>query len=245
MIKKIIEQNEIFSFKKRDIYSLRIISLLKAYGTSYDFASFYCCFDSQENIVAIISQLDSDFTVSHTEINKDIEEEISVFIQTCGYSSVLTDNDISLFGEKNYEYGIVMESTKKSEFNLANVVIDEYPKLMDIFNLENYDKWSFESWYVDLSHRIRHGTAKAYALRVNNDIVSSALFSSIYEDNAILSSVLTEPEYRGNGYATSLVSHMSCDIKGKIYLMREQDKNERFYQKLGFKNSGIWRMYKK
>lgn len=244
MIKKTEQENDIYSFSKQDIYSLRIKSLLKAYGTSYDFASFYCCYDENSNITAIISRLDNDFTVSHLELSKENEIEISAFIQAVGYESVLTDDSIELFDSKKIEYGEVMESIKKAEFATQSCDIDEYPKLMDIFDLENYDSWNFDAWYVDLSHRIRHDAAKAYALYVNEEIASSAVFSSIYNQNAILSSVLTKAEFRRQGYATALVSHMICDVKGKVYLMREKDKNESFYSKLGFVNTGIWRIYK-
>lgn len=244
MIKKTEQEDEIYSFIKDDIYSLRIKSLLKAYGMSYDFVSFYCCYDMNSNIIAIISRLDNDFTVSCLKLNKETEEEISAFIETVGYESVLTDDSINLFNGK-FEYGEVMESVKKSEFSLPDgAEIDEYPKLMDIFDLENYDNWNFDAWYVDLNHRIRHNCAKAYALCVDEEIASSAVFSSIYNHNAILSSVLTKAEFRGNGYATALVSHMICDVKGTVYLMRENNKNESFYKKLGFVNTGIWRMYK-
>lgn len=248
MIKKIEKEseNEIYSFDIEDIYAVRIKALLKAYGTSYDFASFYCCYDDSSNIYAIISRLDNDYTVCHLAVCKDNEDEISAFIQACGYESVLTDDCINLFNSNCFDSGEVMESVKKAEFSLPNgAEIDEYPKLMDIFDLENYDSWNFDAWYVDLSHRIRHNTAKAYALCINDEIMSSAVFSSIYDSKAILSSVLTKPQYRGYGFATALVSRMICDIKGKVYLMREKNKNRLFYEKLGFNNTGIWRMYKR
>ena len=75
-------------------------------------------------------------------------------------------------------------------------------------------------------------------------MVSSGIFSSIWENDAILSSVKTVPEYRNLGYGSVLVSEMMCDIKGTVYLMREKNKNEQFYKKLGFENIGTWRMFK-
>ena len=79
---------------------------------------------------------------------------------------------------------------------------------------------------------------------VNDEIVSSGIFSSIYNNDAILTSVSTVPEFRRMGYGSALVSAMICDIKGKVYLMRDKNKNEKFYKKLGFENMGYWRMYK-
>ena len=72
----------------------------------------------------------------------------------------------------------------------------------------------------------------------------SAIFSSIYNDDAILTAVKTQPEFRRMGYASALVSYMIGDIKGSTYLMREMGKNEEFYKNLGFINIGKWRLYK-
>ena len=110
--------------------------------------------------------------------------------------------------------------------------------------MEDYSSVDFESWYVDVSHRIRHGAAKAVTLNINGEIISSGIFSSIYNNDAILTAVSTQSEFRRMGYASALVSAMVCDIKGKVYLMRDKNKNEEFYKKLGFENIGYWRMYK-
>lgn len=245
MIKKITDENLILSFgDKEDIYSIRIKALVKAYSTSYDFASFYALYNDDGIICAVISRLDNDFTVYHNRLTSRDELEISSFLCACTYSSVLTDDKISLANMADFDYGYVMKSTKKFELSAPFAEIDEYPKLMDLFDLESYDKWDFNAWYVDLSHRIRHNTAKAYALKINDELVASGVFSSIYNNSAILSSVLTQPPFRGLGYGSALVSKMIGDIRGDVYIMREKDKNESFYNKLGFENIGIWRMYK-
>lgn len=244
MIKKVTDENEIYDFNCDDIYSVRIKSLLAAYGTNYDFATFYCCYNGDNKKVSIISKLDNDFTVCYKDCDNEDFEEISDFINIIGYNSVLTDDRFIFKENEKYDTGAVMVTEKKVEISLPYAEIDEFPKLMDIYNLDDFDNWDFEAWYVDLSHRIRHKTAKAYALKVNDEIVSSAIFSSIYNSNAILTSVQTDPVFRKMGYASALVSNMICDIKGKVYLMREKEKNENFYEKLGFENNGIWRMYK-
>ncbi len=239
MIKRIENIDELSEFYNKDIYSIRILSLLKAYGTSYDFASFYKQTDDNGNITAIISRLDSDLTISYQ--NADHNELIE-FIDAIGYSSCLCSG-LDGYHQK-CDDGIIMKTVKKAEISIAYVEIDEYPRLMDLFDFENYESAQFESWYVDVSHRIRHNCAKAYALKVNDEIISSAIFSSIYNNDAILTSVQTLPEFRRMGYGSMLVSEMIGDIRGSVYLMREKDKNESFYKKLGFENTGIWRMYK-
>ena len=60
MIKLIDNPDEFDTFNKDDIFFIRIMSLLKAYSTEYNFALFYKQIDESENITAIISRLDND-----------------------------------------------------------------------------------------------------------------------------------------------------------------------------------------
>ncbi|MCM1114445.1 MAG: GNAT family N-acetyltransferase [Clostridium sp.] len=239
MIKIVDDEACIYAFDKTDLFSIRIKALLKSYGTSYDFASFYVQY-IDSHITAVLSKLDNDFTVSYTD-DADINE-IWEFVNVIGYNSVLCDYNFSTDGA--FDWGDIMVTKSKTEIFIPYTELDEFPKLMDLFNYNDYDAADFESWYVDISHRVRHNTAKAYTLKVNDEIISSGIFSSIYNNDAVLTAVQTEPQFRRMGYGSALVSAMIGDIKGKVYLMREHNKNEEFYKKLGFINIGKWRMYK-
>lgn len=100
--------------------------------------------------------------------------ELEDFFTRIGFNSILGDDELAL--SFSYDYGIVMSTNKKVEKIINYATIDEYPKLMDLFNLEDYSTADFESWYVDVSHRIRHSCAKAVTLNVNDEIVSSGIF---------------------------------------------------------------------
>lgn len=240
MIELIEEKSQLDGFDLMDIYSVRILSLLNAYGCKYPFVRFYRQVDENKNITAIISYLDNDVTVSFlSEANKG---EITEFLTVVGYSSVLCDGALSV--SSDYESGIVMKSARCIEISMPYIRIDEYPPLFDLYNFIDYGESNFEAWYVDLNHRIRHNAAKAFTLNVNGEIISSAIFSSIYENNSVLTGVQTKPEFRRMGYGSALVSAMCCDFGGNVYLMRESERNEAFYKKLGFENTGKWRIYK-
>lgn len=240
MIELIEEESQFNGFDVTDIYSVRILSLLNAYGCKYPFARFYRQIDDNGTITAIISYLDHDATISFSD-DADLNE-LSEFISVIGFSSVLCDERLSVSAD--YESGIVMKSTKSIEISMSYITIDEYPPLFDLYNFIDYGESNFEAWYVDINHRIRHNTAKAVTLNVNDEIISSAIFSSIYENNAVLTGVQTKPEFRKMGYGSALVSSMCCDFGGTVYLMRENGRNESFYKKLGFENIGKWRIYK-
>lgn len=239
MIEKIEDINELDSWKIRDIYTIRILALLESYGTKYHFATFYKqTIDGK--ITAIISKLDNDVTLS---VDDGFDNtEIVHFMCVTGYNTLLCDDRPVL--SSRFEEGIVMECITKREAVMQGAVIDEYPKLMDLYNFVDYEGQDFKAWYVDISHRVRHGTARAYTLEVSDEIISSGILSSIYEKYAILTAVRTVDEFRRMGYGSTLVTTICSDINGPVYIMRDANRNESFYTKLGFKNIGKWRMYK-
>lgn len=239
MIEKIESTKQIEDWTSSDIYTIRILSLLKSYGTKYNFATFYRqVIDGR--ITAIISRLDNDFTLSVADGFDN--EEIVRFLCVTGYSSLLCSDKPLL--SSRYEEGVVMRCDKKHEKSMQGVHIDEYPKLMDLYNFVDYEGQDFKAWYVDISHRVRHKTAKAYTLNVNDEIISSGILSSIFDSSAILTAVRTSDEFRRMGYGSLLVSHIVSDVKGTVYIMRDKELNESFYTRLGFENTGIWRIYK-
>lgn len=241
MIKQINDETQFDNYSITDIFSVRILSLLGAYGCKYSFARFYMQVNDSESITAILSVLDKDVTVSYDENSAD-KEEIAEFVSVLGYETVLCSELPISCGA--CESGAVMQTDKTVELPNPFGAVNAYPNLFELYNFINYGTNSFDAWYVDINHRIRHGFAKAFTLEIGGEIISSAIFSSIHNKNAILTAVRTKPELRGMGYASSLISLICSDFGGTVYLMRENGKNESFYKKLGFKNTGIWRIYK-
>ncbi len=101
----------------------------------------------------------------------------------------------------------------------------------------------YEYWYTDFNYRIRHNGAKLYLIVNENRIISSSVLSFIYDSNAVLSGVKTSIDMRNKGYGSLLIKHILNDFSGNIYLMREKDKNYTFYNNIGFKDVGTWKIY--
>lgn len=239
MVEIINDASLIDAWKIRDIYSVKILSLLKSYGTKYNFATFYRQIIDGK-ITAILSRLDNDFTLS---VSDDFDDaELIHFFCVIGFNTI-TCSDKFQFGAK-FEEGAVMSSSSKRDCTMTSAVIDEYPKLMDLYNFVDYDNQDFKSWYVDISHRVRHKTAKAYTLNVDGVIISSGILSSIIDGYSILTGVRTDDEFRCMGYGSCLVQNICSDVTGTVYIMRDMNQNESFYTKLGFNNIGKWRIYK-
>ncbi len=240
MIELLDENFSTLSYSKKDIFSVKIFSLLKAYGTKYPFIRFYAQ-KNEDTVTAVICILDNDIILSFIDDLAD-SQELKEFVSVMGFSTLLCDDSFKI--DYPFDSGIVMSSARKIEIPCKCTAVDEYPYLFDLFNFVDYSGVDFESWYVDISHRIRHGCAKAVTLNIDGEIISSAIFSSVFDNDAVLTAVQTRPEYRKSGYGSALVSAMCCDVTGTVYLMREKNKNESFYKKLFFENTGKWRIYK-
>ncbi len=239
MIEIINSPEQFNEWTKRDIYSIRVLSLLESYGTKYHFATFYRQIIDGK-ITAILSRLDNDITLALDD-GFDNAEFVRFFCIT-GHGAILCDPAFE-FGAK-YDEGMIMACNNKHDSVMAGVEIDEYPKLMDLFNFVDYGSQDFKAWYVDISHRVRHNTAKAYTLNFDGNIISSGILSSIYDGYGVLTAVRTADNLRRMGYGGHLVSYICSDVKKSVYIMREMDINEEFYTKLGFENIGVWRMYR-
>ncbi|MBQ9516741.1 MAG: GNAT family N-acetyltransferase [Eubacterium sp.] len=239
MIEKIQNETEFDCWQQRDIFTVRILSLLKSYGCKYQFATYFKQV-VDDKVTAIMSKLDGDFTLSLTD-DADQEELVHFFCVT-GYTSI-TCSDGFLLGSR-YEEGVVMHSDAKMDYSLVGITLDEYPKLMDLFNFVDYNSQDFKSWYVDISHRVRHGTAKAYTLCIDDTIIASGILSAIIDGHAILTAVRCESEFRGMGYGSALVSAICNDVAGRVHLMRDEGMHEDFYKRLGFTDDGKWRIYR-
>lgn len=239
MIERILTPDAFEDWENRDIFSVRILALLKSYGCKYEFAKFFKQTVGGK-ITAIISKLDHDVTLS--VMDGFDRNELVHFFCISGYASIVCSDSFDM--NSNFDCGYIMSCNQKREASMQGIAIDEFPKLMDLYNFVDYDGQDFKAWYVDISHRVRHGTAKAYTLTVDSNIISSGILSSIIDGYAVLTAVRTADDFRRMGYGSTLVKHICSDVTGTVYIMRSKDLNEKFYTKIGFENIGIWRMYK-
>ena len=134
MIERITDESEFEPWESRDIFTVRILSLLKSYGCKYQFATYFKQVVDGK-ITAIMSKLDGDFTLSITD-GADCDELVHFFCVT-GYTSI-TCSDKFILGSR-YDEGVVMYSDAKMDYSLVGVTVDEYPKLMDLFNFVDYN----------------------------------------------------------------------------------------------------------
>ncbi len=99
----------------------------------------------------------------------------------------------------------------------------------------------FEPFYLDMSHKLRHGTALACTEYRNGGLAGCAVVSSISRKAAILSALAVRPQFRRQGIGGALVKRTEECFPGKtLYVFREKEKNREFYKKMGYGKTDTW-----
>ncbi len=221
-------------------FGIRMAAALKSYGTDCRFADFWLIFND-DRVIGAISKLDGDLTLCADEIS----EEIVTFISTVGYQTITAEKSLLCsLGFDSFEcQGAIMRYEGTESLDSSDLV-DISPSIMAVCRLllecegEGIRVGQLDRFYTDLSLRVRRGTAICYALQ-NKGV---AIVSAITDGGAIIGGVAVRKSERKNGIGSVLVKRLLSDLPKdkKIYLLRLENENERFYKRLGFENVGGW-----
>lgn len=233
MISLLEKSKEIIYPKKEGYIEAKIRAVYLSYGNKYPFLSFWQGKNSGK-ITSIICKFEDNVFLSAS--NNANYDELKEFLSVIGFSSLQAEEKVL----KNLKYlHFKKYSVLKNENNAAPIITDdiiENPPLKEVYSIlfkeknNNITPIPFEGWYVDISHRIRHGTAKTVIC--NN---SAAVISHITENSALLGGIATLSVSRNNGYASRLINYLKNEYKGKNLFAATDENTENFYIKNGFK----------
>lgn len=99
----------------------------------------------------------------------------------------------------------------------------------------------FQAFYLDISHRMRHGAAYGAVRYQEGRLVGCGLVSAVTEEAALLSALAVEAGFRGRGLGSGIVEEI-CRVMGdrSVYVLRADGQNEGFYERMGFYPCGRW-----
>ncbi|MGN0558051.1 MAG: GNAT family N-acetyltransferase [Acutalibacteraceae bacterium] len=234
-------------------YMCRIMSVYNAYGANMSFSDFWCQYDDKNKVSSAVCRIDNQVTLYTTE-NSDIAE-IADFIAFLKPFSILCDDSIGLkLDSYSKQSGMVLKYNSDSVKNKSeqSIKVIKNPDIKKLYILlkstdfENFTNVDFESFYLDLSHKIRHSCARAYAVFDGDKIISCAVVPFETQDCAIINAVATDINYRRKGIASSLLKSIISELQSEnksIYIYREMNKNTKFYKGLNFCEKSVWSEY--
>ncbi len=222
MIKRIENDDELMALPNKGIEANKIRSMYLAYGLKYDFCRFY----RQDN--CFLCSLDGSFVICGdvTDIN-----ELSQFLCMNGFSDVFCSESVGVELSKLLNAECSFVNMMKYSGNDYYVSVNTEPKLSEVYDIlkDGFDI-DFEPWYLDMSHRVRHGISKCYTL----DNSATVTVQYCLNNEALISQVATKKDARGQGKASDIVKAVSSLLNpNKIYVLCE-DKLVPFYQKTGY-----------
>ena len=112
--------------------------------------------------------------------------------------------------------------------------IERDPPLSEIYAIVGkVFGFEFEPWYLDMSHRIRHGVSRCRRLEGSALVIQHEI-----NGEALISQVATLPGQRGRGFASRLLSAACAELSDSEVFILCEDKLIPFYRNNGFEVCG-------
>ncbi len=211
--------------------AIRIESLKLAYGLHTSFLRFYA--DGEGRLASIM-----DGYVIFYSPDGLPEEWESFFRLLPDIQTLYTDEEtgrkiVKLF-DLPYKSGDVMRLTKERGVTTAL----ETPALEPLYDLLKrvFPEYTpFNSWYVDISHRLRHNNCRIATILHNKQPIACAMTIAEGSSAVIIGGVATDKAYRGQGLAQQCIEKLLAAIAQKtVFIAPVDDYAERYYTRFGF-----------
>lgn len=208
---------------KFDIFGGKILALAVGYGFSYPFARFF----------AAENALICDYYGEGVLWGK-ADEECAEFISAAGFKSIITSADNSDFWGQPSAVSLIMSRNGGGACaDTSRLRTDTpYNEVYEIMS-EGFEM-SFENWYPDACHMVRHGISTIYTL----DSAAAVQRMFTIKNTTLLSLVSVKKNCRGKGLGKRLITAVCADCSNsRIYVICEPKLNN-FYNSCGFAECG-------
>lgn len=230
MIERIYSEGQLSELPANGVEAQKIRALFRAYGGGYDFCRFFR--QRSPDGSTYFSALDSSFVISGGA-GADYAE-IAQFLNIHGFSDVFCSEEAGIQLEKLLAAFFTRVDLMEYSCEKADVSCQEILRGLEI---SPSDIWKiigtrfeiqFEPWYLDMSHRVRHGISTCFS-----DGKAALVMQHNINGEALLSQVCVLKEFEGLGYASRLLKTVCSAVPGKVQIVCENSLAA-FYRKCGF-----------
>ncbi|QNK39284.1 GNAT family N-acetyltransferase [Caproicibacter fermentans] len=238
MIKLIESKNDIIA-SENNPFGVRIRSMAQVYGAGEPFARFWV-----QDGGSSLAKLDDAVVLESREADW---EELTGFLRMLDAKTVSCPEEAAgHLGLPVSGRGEIMRLSGAAE-SPFHTDAEQNPGLREIYALlceaksETFVPPEFESFYMDMSYRTRHGAAVSVGIHTEGRLAACALCSSMTERAAVLSAVAVLPDDRRKGLGRCAVAALTALLNREaVYLLRADGENEEFYRSMGFVPDGRW-----
>ncbi|MEG1886913.1 MAG: GNAT family N-acetyltransferase [Oscillospiraceae bacterium] len=210
-----------------DTALVKIKSLARAYGFNCPFLDFW-----QQDNSALIARFYGEFIIAASE-SSNFAEISEFFCMLCAkevFCSLKTATALNYKNYKKYNELSLFEKLADSSNSTENDFKKIYNKLLAGTD-GDICLPSFDDWYVDFSHRIRHKTARVFCLE---KAVAITAFET--DDKALITGVAVNKLFRGQGLGRRVLHGICSKIEAddKTPMVLANDDLTAFYIKHDF-----------
>lgn len=230
MIRRVLSEEDLNDLPKYGIEAQKIRALLFSYGLKYDFCRFYV--GESHTGCAFLGELNGSFVLS--ECGDCDYDELAEFLAFSGFSEIFCSESAGEGLSELLPCHLQKVNVMRFEGEAISCGIESDPSLDNVYTiLKTAFDIEYEPWYLDMSHRVRHGVS---GFRMLNGSVLAVQHN--INGEALLSQVATIPEMRGKGTARRLISAVCAELSSSSIFVICEDKLLEFYRKLGFRRTG-------
>lgn len=229
-----------------DPYLCTILCLANVYGRD-NLCDIYVQYNQSNAPTTIFSKFSGTITLYVLDDSFD-RDELTEFVTFIGCERFVCRTDLGLSKLQSIMLsGCLMRLDRKLATKIQPtakasdlITFDRSPSPRDIYAVlsqqsgDSIQIGDYSGWYVDLSHRLRHGFAKAVVVRVDGQPISCAITNALCHNAALLGGIATLPTYCGMGYGRLAVNAICDDLSDKSIFLFCSEHNIPFYQKCGF-----------
>ena len=229
------EKQKLLQICEKTAFGCKIAGVAASYGFEKSFACFWL--DTESDVV--FCTVDGLMLISGTVLRG---KETAEFLRAVGPQAVMCAvRNAEELGLHASSSGDVLkkqlERGEEKPLAQSNVSIRELYGLLE----ENSMVEEFEPFYLDLSHKLRHGTAVVFTEYNGSELRGCAVVSSISSRGAVLSALAVREDCRRQGIGSALVHRVEAQFPGKtLYIFRDKEKNKEFYRELGYSKADTW-----
>lgn len=209
----------------------RINAYYRAYGTGYDFCTFY----EGDNMLALY--YGGELYV-HCNKNTDTESLLA-FSDMLGAKAVMSDIKLSERSETLYIMRSDKMPTDHRSVHLKAEFTEDYRTVFEIlksgFSLNDN---RFDDWYADACHRVRHGVSSLIVM-YSGDIpaaTATVLFSD--SSNCFLSHIAVRRDMQKSGIGKALLYSTAQLLDNRKITLACKKPVQQFYINCGFTATG-------